>query len=254
MSFLDSAISFGKSVFGGADIGGTLARTAILGFALNKMAKSVNKQNQDNSQVNKDVKTREQQIPDTNNSIPVLYGSAFVRGIITDAFQQDQKYMWYCLTLCEVTGLTNLGVGAASEFTFRDIYINKGKVTFQSDGITVASTVDDDGVVNTDINGLVKIYCFKNGSTNPVVPFGYTNAGLQSAYGVMPNWTSNHTMNDLVFALVRVEYVKEKSVTSLGEVEFKIENSMSNPGDCIYDYMTNTRYGAGIPPEEIYSV
>jgi hypothetical protein len=26
---------------------------------------------------------------------------------------------------------------------------------------------------------------------------------------------------------------------------------MTLPGDCVFDYMTNTRYGAGIPKEEI---
>jgi hypothetical protein len=33
---------------------------------------------------------------------------------------------------------------------------------------------------------------------------------------------------------------------------FVIENSMKLAGDCLYDLMTNTRYGAGINPEEIY--
>jgi hypothetical protein len=59
-------------------------------------------------------------------------------------------------------------------------------------------------------------------------------------------------MDKLAFALVRVEYNKEKSVTSLGEIEFKMNNTMFEPGDCVYDYMTNTRYGAGIPESEIY--
>jgi hypothetical protein len=29
---------------------------------------------------------------------------------------------------------------------------------------------------------------------------------------------------------------------------------MTLPGDCLNDYMRNTRYGAGIPDAEIYSV
>jgi hypothetical protein len=37
-------------------------------------------------------------------------------------------------------------------------------------------------------------------------------------------------------------------------MRFKIQNSMTLPGDCIYDYMTNTRYGAGIDPAEINSL
>ena len=74
------------------------------------------------------------------------------------------------------------------------------------------------------------------------------------ARDLMPTWTANHAMTDLVFALVRVEYNKERNVTSLGDIEFKLTNTMTLPGDCVNDYMRNTRYGAGIPDAEIYSV
>jgi len=254
MSFIDDIVSIGKSVGGfltGNSLGSQLAKTALLGLALNQVNKSVNKNN-DVPRTPTISETREQYIPNTENSVPVVYGDAFVRGIITDAYQQDRKYMWYCITVCEVTGKTNLGTGADSVISFKDIYINKGRCTFASDGITVTQTQDDDGEINTAVNGLIKIYCFNNGSSSPVVPVGYSNGGLIAAYGLMPNWTSLHTMDKLAFALVRVEYNKEKSVTSLGEIEFKMNNTMFEPGDCVYDYMTNTRYGAGIPESEIY--
>jgi hypothetical protein len=60
-------------------------------------------------------------------------------------------------------------------------------------------------------------------------------------------------MNNLAFAIVRIDYDKEKDVTSLGEFKFRINNTMYQAGDCLYDYMTNTRYGAGIDSGEIYS-
>jgi hypothetical protein len=69
----------------------------------------------------------------------------------------------------------------------------------------------------------------------------------------MPNWTANHDMTNLVFAIVKITYNKEKNVTGLGDMKFVLENSMSEPGDCLYDYMTNTRYGAGIASTEIYA-
>jgi hypothetical protein len=59
-------------------------------------------------------------------------------------------------------------------------------------------------------------------------------------------------MTNLCFALIRIDYNREKNVTGLGDIKFVIENSMTKPGDCLYDYMTNTRYGAGISAEEIY--
>lgn len=253
MSFLDSIASIGKTVGGfisDSGIGSTLAKTALMGLALYQVNRSVNKTN-DAPQEPTITETREQLVPKADNAVPVVYGSAFIRGIISDAYQQDQKYMWYCITICEKTGALNLGDGADSEFSFKEIYLNKGKITFYNNGITVKSTEDAEGNVNTDVDGLINIFCFKDGSLNPVSPEGYFNGSMLSAYGVFPSWTSSHTMNNLVFAIVRVEYVKEKNVTSLGEIEFKIENTMTEPGDCIYDYMTNTRYGAGIPREEI---
>jgi hypothetical protein len=53
-------------------------------------------------------------------------------------------------------------------------------------------------------------------------------------------------MSNLVFVIVRVDYNKDKNITGLGDLTFEIKNSMKLPGDCLYDYMTNTRYGAGI--------
>jgi hypothetical protein len=103
------------------------------------------------------------------------------------------------------------------------------------------------------MNGLIRIYCFNNGGSSPVVPVGYANGSLGYAYSVFPGWTANHTMTSTVFAIVVVEYNKEKNITSLGELEFKLTNSMTLPGDVLNDYMKSTRYGAGLTDQEIYS-
>lgn len=260
MSFLDDIVSVGSKIFdsvSGSNIASGIAKTAALGFILNQVTKSVNKDNSKpetakTSQPDRYV--REQLSPDTNHAIPVVYGSAFIKGIITDAvLTDDNKTMWYCITICEKTG-TLLSTGADSQITFTKLYLNQGEITFQADGITVQSITDADGVVDNQMNGLIKIYCFNNGSSGPVVPLGYTNGSLGYASSVMPGWTPYHSMDGLVFALVRVEYNKEKNITSLGEIDFKLTNSMTLPGDCVNDYMRNTRYGAGIPDAEIYSV
>lgn len=259
MSFLDDIVSLGSKAYeatSSSPIASSLVKTAALGIILNQVSKSMNKGNSKpdaaaTSQPDRFV--REQLSPDTNHSIPVVYGSAFIKGIITDAYLTPEKnVMWYCITICEKTG-NLLSTGAPSVITFEDIYLNNCRLNFLSDGITVASATDDDGNVNTKVNGLIKVYCFNNGSTNPVVPVAYSNAGLANAYGLFPTWTTNHTMNGLVFALVRVEYDKENDVTGLGEIEFKLTNTLTQPGDAVYDYMTSTRYGAGINPTEIYS-
>lgn len=257
MSFIDDIVDFGSTVvsgFTGSGIGPTLARTAALGLILNQVTKSVNTENNTTPSTPTESTNRVQQSPDTTKNIPVVYGSTFVGGIVTDAvLTNNNQTMFFCMTICEKTG-DLLSTGDASEFEFLEIYWDGAKIAFDSDGITLASITDEDGNTSTDLAGLVKIYCFAGDSQTQVIPEGYSNSSLQSAYGIMPNWTSSNMMNDLVFAIIQVDYNAEKSSRGLGTLEFKIRNSLSLPGDCIYDYMTNTRYGAGIDPTEIHSV
>jgi hypothetical protein len=260
MSFLNDIVSFGSKIFGsisGSNIASTIARTAALGFIVNQVNKSVNKQNsvpETAKTTQPDRFVREQMSPDTTHSIPVVYGSAFIKGIITDAvIGNNNKTMTYCVTICENTGV-KLSDSAASVITFDKIYLNGNEVQFQNDGFTVQSTTDEDGNTDNSMNGLIRIYCFNNGGSSPIAPIGYTNGSLGFAASVFPGWSGLHTMNSLVFAIVFVEYNKEKNITSLGDLEFKLTNSMTLPGDVLNDYMKSTRYGAGLTDQEIYSI
>jgi hypothetical protein len=161
--------------------------------------------------------------------------------------------MYFCVTISEKTG-TLLSTGEPSVFAFKDIYWGQQRINFKDDGITASHTTDSNGTVDRSLDGLVKIYCYAGDSTKQVIPNPYVNNTLVNAYDVMPTWTSStHMMNELVFAIVRVDYNKEKNVTGLGQMLFNIDNSMKLPGDVLNDYMTNTRYGAGIPSTEVYS-
>jgi hypothetical protein len=260
MSWLDDLGSTASSLFktvSGSEIASSIAKTAALGLIVSQVSKSMNKQSslpQAASGPQPDRFVREQMSPDTNNSIPVVYGTGFVKGKITDArLSDDNKTMYYCVTICERTGV-KLSDSQQSVMSFDKVYLNSNEVAFQADGITVQSTVDADGNVDSQMNGLIKIYCFNNGGSNPVSPVGYSNGSLAFAYSVFPSWTALHTMDNLVFVVVSVEYNKEKNITSLGELEFKITNTMTLPGDVLNDYMKNTRYGAGLTDSEIYSV
>lgn len=236
-----------------------LARSAILFQSMKKLQDQINEENaKKNAQPTKlDFKTA------AENHIPVVYGEAFVKGTVTDArIAAADCVLWVCMTLCEVTGdllstedLTDPDnpVYEASEITFEDLTIENQKVTFQEDGITVASLEDEDGNENTDVNGLIKIYLYNNGSTSPAV-LGENDVGATAnANTLFPGWGSQHTMNELVFALVRVEYDAVKKVTTLPDIQFKLANTMRKPGDCIWDYMHNDRYGAGLTDAQIWS-
>lgn len=251
MSFIDKVVGFGKQALGfisGDSIGGTLARTALLGYALNRVAKSIAKANQP-----KDMGNQLTVEPDTEYSVPVLYGTGYVEGKITDAILADNnRDMWVCMTLCEVTG--NLIDGTASEISFEELYIDGMRIGFRADGYTVSDIWDDSGNNSTQWDGLIEVYPFNNGSANPT---GFTTesaSNTANAYDLMPNWSSTDTMDELVFCIIKYRYnsTQQAKLTSIGSsVKFKLSNSMTLPGDCLNDYMQNTRYGAGIPAAEI---
>ena len=254
MSFLDDIVDIGTTIFGGNGLGAQLARTAALGgvlYLLNNTNKS-SQQAATADTVAPDPRNRITLTPDPQNKIPVIYGSAFAPGMLVDAqISNSNTRMHFVYAICETTG-TQLSDGSASTFVFNDVWINDQRCVFQSDGVTVNYTVDRDSNVDYSMQNLVRVYCYRAGSGNPVVPEGYTNTALTSATAVVANWTANHLMSDLVFAVVEITFNRDKNITSApSSVRFHITNSMTQPGDCIYDYMTNERYGAGVPVAEI---
>lgn len=256
MSFIDSIVSAGKSAFDfvtGDTTGGALARSAILGVGLNQFQKHFVNDNEDpkNDNNRRDGGVRERVDPDTQNVIPILYGDAYIQGVVSDARLTNNRFtMWYCITLCEQTG-TKLSDGQPSTISFKEVFWNGLRITFQSDGVTVGDVYDEDDVKTDNFSGLVKFYPFSGGSNKPVGFATESNSNGQSAQQLFPEWPNTNEMNDLVFCLVRVDYAANKGVTGLGRLNFRLSNDMKKPGDVLNDYLNNKRYGAGIPPEEI---
>jgi len=253
MSFLSGILDLGKSAIGiltGNGIAGTLARTAILGYTINKLSKNAIKDNNSGTQ-NIDAGVRLQVNPNADSKIPVLYGSAFFGGNIIDAaMTNSNKTMWYAIALSEKTG-TIYSSSSASAYTLNDVYWNNQRIIFNSDGVTANYTVDKSGVIDRNISGQVKVYFYAGGRTAGQVPSGYTGT-VPNAEALFPNWTSGtHAMSNLVFALVRVDYNREKNITGLGEMLFNVSNTLFQPGDVLYDYLTNTTYGAGISSSDL---
>lgn len=248
MSFLDSLGALAKSAGGflsSGSIGSSLAKTALLGFALNRMQNSINKKND----AVKNEGSRVQLAPDTETCLPVVYGDAFVAGKVVDAVLSDSNsVLWVCLAISEKTG--NLINGTASAISIKEVYWDGLKLEFQADGSTVDKAFDEDGN-SVDWNGLIRVFPYSGNSDSPINIGSLAVGNTSPAYSLMPGWTANHDMTDLVFALLRITYNSEKSLTTLGNVQFKVSNTMKKPGDVLNDYMQNERYGAGIPAAEI---
>ena len=175
-----------------------------------------------------DYGVREQVDPDTDTYIPIVYGEAFLGGNITDAVLSDDKQtMWYCLAICEQTGV-KLSDNQQSVISFEELYWNQYRVYLKSDGTTVAYLKDDDGNKSDDMAGLVNFYFYSSGSDNPVGLKGYTNPHIL-ATGLFPNWKPTHSMENIVFCIVKVKYNKPMGVTGLGNIEFKMKNTMTQP-------------------------
>lgn len=194
--------------------------------------------------------SRQQIPPAGDNKLPVVYGSAYVGGIITDlSISENNQELYFVLALSEVTN-TETG-GTPDEITFGEIYYGGKLVTFESDGYTVASLTDQStGVVDTTVAGKIQIFLYNNGSYSP------TNStqdaiSVMNASGLSYVWDSTKLMSNCAFAIVHLTYSQTASVTSLQQTKFQVVNERTDVGDCIYDYMTSTRYGAAIPVSQI---
>jgi hypothetical protein len=189
--------------------------------------------------------------PATNNKLPVIYGSAWVGGIITDlSITTNNQTLYYVLSLCEVT---NTESGSSPDtITFGNIYFGGKRCTFDSvDQTKVISLTDEStGGVDTTVNGNLFIYLYRNGSNTP------TNSA-QSAIQVMSDanltykWDSTKLMTNCAFAIVKMNYNSNAGITGIQQTRFQVTNSRSDVGACFYDYWTSTRYGAAIPADQI---
>lgn len=181
--------------------------------------------------------------PATNNRIPIIYGNVYQQGIITDArISNENKTMTYVLVLGEKT--------QTGTYTVGDIYWNDQQLQF--DGGTpysVVSAIDPDGTTSTNLAGLVRVWVYAGGvdGGNQIFP----TSGAVNARTTIGESTTTYTLTDLVFAVVQIDYNPDKGVTGLASMSFQIQNSLNNPGLVLYDYLTSTRYGAGIATSEI---
>lgn len=190
--------------------------------------------------------------PGTQNKIPIVYGSANTKGVITDArISNENKTMTYVIVLCEQTQTGTFSIG--------DIYWNDQKLVFDPDAgesHIVRSSIDQNGTgdSNTNYDGLIRMRVYSGGTSAAEQIFPPQASGnTVTAYSLLAGSESETTyqLNDLVFAVVQLDYNSEKGITGLGQITFQVNNTLKNPGSVWYDYMSSTRYGAGIPTAQI---
>ena len=265
-----TAIATAVSAAVGGGIFGAIAGFVVRGvvtLGISRLATKMLAPKNDNTASSQDTQGVRQPLePQTYNSLPVVYGSAFIGGAVTDAHMSStdgktNNTMWYCMSFSEKTG-TLYSTSAASVFSFGKIYWGQNEIVFKADGVTIDYTVDTTGGIDDNMKGLVKIYLYKDGGSNPTLPTVNVGSLGGGGGGTLPGaaytvwgggsvWNVNNRMEGTVFALIRVDFNREKNVTGLANTMFQVQNTMKDPGDVFYDYITNMRYGAGIATAEV---
>jgi len=238
-------------------LGLTGAAATIAGFAINMVVSSIIAKafspdsNQNNTQQDRQNPGSRIQVPPAgDNKIPVVYGTAYVGGIVTDlSITTNNQTLYYCMALSEVTNTEGYIAGGADVITFGDVYWGGKKVVFAGNGYDVASLLDEStGLSDTSVAGNLAFYFYNNGSsapTNSAFPAYSTQVMGNSA--LTYQWTSAQAMTNCAFVIVKITYNQDANLTGLQDTKFQITNTRKAPGDCFLDYFTSQRYGSAIP-------
>jgi hypothetical protein len=231
----------------GLSLGGALVASVVAAGVATVASRLINGGNGGGAGgTQQDPGVRQQLPPATDNKVPVVYGTANTKGVVTDArISSDNQQMTYVLVLSEKT--------QTGTFTLGDVYWNDERLIFDTtDLYKVASSIDQNGLGQTSTNfaGLIemRVYAGSAQDSNSQI---FPATGKVSAATYIGESTSTYLMSDLVYAVVKLTYSSKNSVTSLAQTTFELQNSLNNPGLVMYDYLTSTRYGAGFDATQI---
>lgn len=229
---------------------------AITAFAINMVAASIVSKSlaADGPSVNDATQnpgSRSQVPPAGDNKVPVVYGSAYLGGIVTDlSITSNNQKLFYVMTLAEVTN-TETG-GTPDTYTFGDVYWGGKKCIFDgTDEYKVVGLLDESiGVTDTTVAGKMNIYLFSNGSSSGVNT-SLSAIQIMNSSGLVYTWDSTKLMSNVSFAIIELIYNRDANITGLQQTRFQITNSRYKPGDCFSDYWQSQRYGAGLSLSQI---
>ena len=191
----------------------------------------------------------QQVAPATDNKLPVIYGTGWVGGIITDlSITTDNQNLYYVLALSEVTNTDPSSTGSADTITFGNIYFGGRKCVFDgTDTTKVVSLLDEStGLSDTTISGYLYIYLYRNGSASGANT-STSAITVMSDANLTYKWDNTKLMTNCAFAIVKITYNQNANLTGIQQTKFQLTNSRNAPGDCFLDYFVSTRYGAALP-------
>lgn len=190
---------------------------------------------------------RQQVPPATDNKLPVVYGQAWLGGTITDlSISSNNQELYYVISICEVTN------NGTDTITFGNVYWGGKRCNFENatSANVISLTDESTNTTDTSVNGKLQIYLYNNGS-NSVVRGGQNAITVMSASNLTYKWNNSKLMTNTVFAIAKITYSTDANLTGIQQTKFQVTNTRSAPGDCFYDYLTNTVYGAALPVSQI---
>ena len=229
--------------------------------------------------------------PNTANKVPRVYGYVSLGGTIIDTHKANANTIFVCTVLSEfdtdrfdgtdtgdraIRTISRDGRVLADRTTpFSGNYVTGDGSTFGNSGLLDpnTNTIEYSWGSNSSSNPLnVWVYAGSSDSAN-LIAKTYTGTN-PNAYDVFPTWTSSNTMDNLLFAIIRVDFYEDEpadfKIDSFGTWRFEVmmrfgeTNSMpvgsgganvtpdfQNPAHILYDYLTSDRYGAGLAAADI---
>jgi hypothetical protein len=194
---------------------------------------------------------RQQIPPSADNSIPVVYGEAWMGGTFVDAvLTSDNQAMYYVLAI------SNISPNGQFTFDTTQFYYGDRLITFAPGTNQVASLTDGAGNVDTKINGYLYINLYTSTASGTITTVLGTAPNVAMGGVDIPvalRWpASGRQMNGLAFAIVYLKYSTDAGSTGLQPLTFRVKHALNGtgvakPGSVLKDYLTNTVYGGAVP-------
>ena len=202
---------------------------------------------------------RQQIPPSTVNSLPIVYGDAYLGGTFVDAVLHENQFaMWYVLAVSSIS--------PDGQFTYdkTKMYYGDRLITFDTvEPAKVVSLTDGSGNVDTKVSGYMYIYLYRSDENGNITNLdtngtsagsGLPNTIMSTANGVPSGleWpASGRQMNGTAFAIVKLIYNTDAQTTQLQPVTFRVHHYLNNQGcakagDVWLDYMQNVLYGGAV--------